>query len=503
MNDDQKNPDNPVEELSNPVDQQSVQPPQETQPPTTVDTSPESADTTTLPQPTSPVTSHKSNKRLLIIAAVVVVVAAIGITVLWALTAPRDDSEQPVSEAGITIANIGVAPTVIDGTVEYKSGNADWAPLTSEIDLKPDDEIRTRSDGRVVLTLDDGSAIRANHNTQLTLSRLTTDFVRINQTSGEIYARVVESDRSFIVSSEAASYRALGTAFKTIMSDTTAGVEVYQSKVSVTTNEQEVSEGKQYYVKSSNSDVAQKVTDIPRDQLQKDEFLRWNLEKDKAASEFKDKLGYFKTLEESSANQSQPAPQPVQQPTASSGIVLSAQRTDTGVKLTWSVYGISAPKGFKIARGSSPNPSYGSQDAAYVSDAGARSYTWKLKDGKVHHFRVCVYTGNSCTNYSNNVSVEAPLYVAPNPTGSLQLSLAGGKSVSWTIDGSAPYGLKLVWSTSENPVYPGSTSAAYGGKNGTASVSGSPGQQIYVRICMVTAEKSCTNYSNQVVVTIP
>lgn len=87
------------------------------------------------------------------------------------------------------------------------------------------------------------------------------------------------------------------------------------------------------------------------------------------------------------------------------------------------------------------------------------------------------------------------------PTGSLALQATGGTGVSWTLDGVATAGLKLVWSPSSGPVYPGSSAKYFEGKSGSTSLEVDPGTY-YVRICMYYDGK-CVNYSNEVTVTKP
>jgi cytoskeletal protein RodZ len=93
--------------------------------------------------------------------------------------------------------------------------------------------------------------------------------------------------------------------------------------------------------------------------------------------------------------------------------------------------------------------------------------------------------------------------IAPTqPTGTLNLISAGGKNVGWTLDGNALYGLKLVWSATSGPAYPGSNAKYYpAGSTTSASVDAEAGSY-YVRVCMYY-EGKCLNYSNEIYITIP
>lgn len=195
--------------------------------------------------------------------------------------------------------------------------------------------------------------------------------------------------------------------------------------------------------------------------------------------------------------------------TASSQLSLSGYAYDSGIKLTWSLNG-TAPKGFKVVKGLSPNPSYGKDEAIYVSGSSERAYAWKITDGKTYHFRICIYNSDGCTAYSNNITVTAPKKQESNtgalPSGTLALMHNGANNFSWTLNGSAPYGYKLVWATGSQPVYPGSDYQYYSSKDTkSGTITTLPGTY-NVRVCMYntsgTGDK-CLNYSNQITVTIP
>jgi hypothetical protein len=439
---------------------------------------------------------HKQKK--IIIAAVVSVLLLGGI--LWFLLSKDGPTSQTTQDSSQAVTLLGTAVALIDGDAEMSSDSMEWAPLTQDSTVAEGSSIRTSASGRVVINLDDGSAVRINNGSTVTFTSLAANDVKIANENGEVYTRVVESDRAFNVTVGDESYTALGTAYKTVNRDSIRGVEVYQSEVSVKTAGQKISEGKRYYQANPTPELDKQISDIPVDQLQKDTFLQWNLDQDKKSDEFKDKLGYFTTLEKTPAPA---AATPAPSPTA--GIVLSGSKTEKGVSLSWKVTGLAVSKGFKVVKGTATNPTLGKQDATFV-DASVRSMTWKLSDGKTYHFRVCIYNSDgSCTNYSNNIVVTAPSYSTSSsePTGSLTLSHVAGSTVSWTLNGSAPYGLKLVWSTSPGPAYPGANVKFYDGEsNSSATFQGDSGQKYYIRVCMFY-ESTCKNYSNEIEVTLP
>jgi uncharacterized protein YgiM (DUF1202 family) len=93
---------------------------------------------------------------------------------------------------------------------------------------------------------------------------------------------------------------------------------------------------------------------------------------------------------------------------ASNGtITLSANMTDNGVNLSWSLAGMESNLGFKVIWSTDANPVYPGSDYHYLSDDDSRSDTVSgLESGSTYHFRVCEYLGGKCGVYSNDVEVS-------------------------------------------------------------------------------------------------
>lgn len=406
-----------------------------------------------------------------------------------------DSSEKSQTET-VPVKNLmGAEFSIVDGLVQISPDNKAWVDAAAGDQVAEGSYIRSLADGRAVIALDDGSAIRINNDSIVRVADLDVTNIVVDNESGEVYTRLVESERQFSVIVDDETFVSLGTAYKTINTAEKQGVEVYESKVKLTKNDLEVSEGKYFYTKSSDAGQEKKLSDIPVDQVKQDVFLAWNYEQDKNDAEFKDKLGYLTKIDE----QAPAEPEPVQQATPA-GIYLKGVQYDKGVKLTWSVTGLSASYGFKVVKGLSANPTYG-KDSAEFSKAGSSSLYWQIKDGKTYHFRVCVYTGEGCTNYSNDVTVTAPVYADPEPSGTLSLVHKGGSEFKWLLDGSAPNGYKLVWSVESAPTYPEDNARFYGADAYSGAIETDPGTY-HVRVCMYQSG-SCVNYSNELEVTIP
>ena len=309
------------------------------------------------------------------------------------------------------------------------------------------------------------------------------------------------SERQFSVKIGDESYQAMGTAYLTINDPTTKGVETYESTVKLKQADVEVSEGNYYYSEFTDPNKVAVLADISPDAAKLDTFLSWNYQQDKNSNEFKNKLGYLKTVYEPT-----PTPTPTaEQVTTPSIITLNGTAYDSGVRLSWELSNLSAPNGFKLVKSLSANPSYPGDSAVYLK-TDVRTYDLSIKDGKTYHFRVCIYTGSGCSTYSNDIAVTAPLVSYPSPTGDATLSNTSEANFEWSLTGNSPNGFKLVWSTSENPTYPPSGGSAqyYSSESRSGSITGTAGTKYFVKLCLYKpdADNRCPIYSNQLEVTL-
>ena len=448
--------------------------------------------------------NHKSFKKVLIGAAIVLLLAIVGAGALWMT---HDD---PVSEQESEIVYYqGSAVTAVEGEAEYNSGG-EWMAVEQGTQLEEGSSLRTLSGSRAILTLDEGSAIRLDNETTITITKLTADEVVIENVKGQVYTRVVPSEtRVFVVTVGEQDYQAVGTAYKTVNYEEEKGVEVYHSKVDVK-EKTEVSEGETYFTTTKDEAKKEKVAKLNLEDLEGDDFLSWNKAKDEAEAEFADKLGFIKDLgKEEEKEEEEPAPAPTN-PSTPIGITLSGSKGSEGINLSWSVNGVSITEGYKVVYDIKDNtPSYGENSAAYQSPEKT-STVLSVVDGNTYYIRICAYRGSGgCDSYSNTIQVTAPLKAIE--AGSVTASLAS-PVISWTFTGTAPWGFKVVWNTSGSPTYPAS-----GDNAGSRLVSGTslnlddkitakdeyPSGTYKVRVCKYNKNLSanpnqCVDYSNEV-----
>lgn len=399
-----------------------------------------------------------------------------------------------VSEQGVAH---GASVSFVEGVVEYQDLAGDWHRVETGDNLEEGNAVETFGSSRAIISLDDGSAVRLNNDTKITLASLDPNNIEIINEAGEVYTRVVELDRIFTVTAGEVVYESLGTAYKTTYKDSKNGVDVYEKSVKVKYADKEVvvDQDKKYYVKDDETpDNAEKVLDISTEEKAGDEFYKWNSEKDVEWSE--------KQTEET--------------PEVAGEITLYGSVTENGVEFSWDTMDLDASKGFKVVKSTEMDPEYPGSDYVYLDDPEVRSYTWELMDGETYYFRVCQYLGGDCGVYSNNVKLTVPEKVEEEEkeeetkteettTTSEYISISSsGSKISWSTNFTSTKGYKLVWSKNTYPTYPTRSGDKYQYYSSSSTRSGSVSAfdgtgTYYVRVCEYLSG-SCGVYSNQITV---
>ncbi|MBI5071636.1 FecR domain-containing protein [Candidatus Falkowbacteria bacterium] len=180
-----------------------------------------------------------------------------------------------------------------------------------------------------------------------------------------------------------------------------------------------------------------------------------------------------------------------------------------GINLSWSLSGITAPKGFKLVKSLTAYPTYPGDSAIYLNP-DTKSYLWQVNDGKVWHFRICIYEGGACGTYSNDLKLTAKSNGAASGEVYGTLALTGwiktGRMItlSWALSGNSPYGYKLVKSLEPNPVYPGNEYVYLSSPDMKGSYTWDvvdPGTY-HFRVCAYNGGGGCVFYSNDYSVTV-
>lgn len=455
----------------------------------------------------------------------IVILLAVG---AWLGSLIGDTSENlPIADNSNTVVSqqaIGASVAYIEGAVEYRQQNGDWTRMNAGQELREGDQVETLEGGKVIINLDDGSVLRLNSNSHVSLTSMDPNRIEITNESGDVYSRVAALDRVFQVHAGGVVYESLGTAYRTKNTQKEKGVEVYHSKVKVVDGSDDavvVDEGQMFFVTHEDSALEKAIADIPEEKLAKDDFITWNKEQD--ATSFKAELGVFEDKEvdeneedsikneEGSIEKDDVVSAPAQEKTVQAGIVLTYIKSG---KVSWTNSGV-AENGYKVVWSKNANPVYPTRagdKAQYYSDPDTQyGYVSKFDGAGMYYIRVCEYTGDGCVNYSNQVTatfladeVEKKEDSASSSLDVKAISLlVDGQYVKWSVNGEASHGFKVTWSKNPNPTYParsGDTavyiSKATASKQYIKPFDGSG--TYYVRVCAYNGNGACSIYSNQV-----
>lgn len=462
----------------------------------------EAATTSSAPASMPPVQPKQAwfkQKKIIIAVATVLVAVLVGAYFIFFADSSNDEVETSVdtSEQQV-IKRFGVAPGLVEGVVEYSEDGMSWSVMDDAMTLEEGMSIKTGGDGRVVLLVDDGSAVRLSYSSEVLLKSLDTSDVVIEQKSGEVYSRVVASEkRKYSVVVEEEIYEAKGTAYRTTNKETVKGVEVFHSSVEAAEKNALVSEGNAYFTKADVPEKENVITALDLEALKLDAFIAWNAEQDKKESEFADKLGVLADIDKIPEKPVTPvAPKPS---SSTTGISLKGVQSEFSAVFSWTSGSVDVSNGFKlVASTKSKTPTYPENSVAYIS-AGKTSYTHFVGDGGTYYYRLCAYRDGTCDSYSNMVTVTTKKKEKPPiEAGALTLSISGN-TLSWTVGGTAPNGFKIAMNTTGNPTYPEHSKKYVSDTSASVPNDGLVSGTTYsIRVCKYTYEGACQDYSNEV-----
>lgn len=430
---------------------------------------------------------------------------AFALGAIWYFT--RSEAEAPVmASSQLKISLLGAELSMVDGVVQTSIDNKTWQDGRLGDQISEGQYVRAKEYSRATIKLGDGSVLRIDNNSVAKVDILEDKTIAVTNLAGNVYTRLVESDREMSVNVADESYVSTNAAYVTRNGKDVKGAEVYGGKIKLTKSELAVPEGMYYYTETKDTNSRNKVSNIPFEKISLDKFLIWNYELDKQTEEFKKSMGFMANIDSILARQAQAEAQKKDQDAGTSdNIKLKASTYDAGINLSWTLMNMKAPKGYRVVKGTNINPVNGAGESTSISDPNITTYNWGIKDGKTYHFRVCVVDENGCEAYSNDVEVVAPNNSLPEPKGSLELVYAKGTTFNWKLssDGIAPYGYKLVWSKVANQPYSEikDTSKFYNASLNSGSIDATAGSY-FVRVCMYKAD-DCVNFSNEISVIVP
>lgn len=389
-----------------------------------------------------------------------------------------------------------------EGTVELQKAPGIWEDIKKGADIKEGDVLKTGYKSRVVIVLDDGSAVRLDQGTEVAFSTLSGEVIMLDQKNGRVYHRVNPGRLVYNVRSFNTVATALGTSFSVASDAKTESTEVavFESKVAVTTGDQqtaktEVEKGEVATVSKENE---VKLADLTTAQT-KGEFIAWN-----------------QTLDQQPAPTSKlttpPEPTKISVPThvpaasTDSELSVAAEARPGGAIVEWTG---DSPNGFKVCYSESVNPTYPGSNCTFKNATERRHEINGLSGGKTYHVRVGIYGWDGKVNtYSDDVTVT-PTSTSSSSESNASLSLtvtsndSGKVNMSWTLNGSEANGFKTVWAEHENPVYPDDHWHYLGTSSRGDEFTELPsGQILHFRVGIYGFDGKVTTYSNNVTVTV-
>lgn len=378
------------------------------------------------------------------------------------------------------IGNISAAVTFIEGDAEYKKADAGWKDLEEGMTLSEGDSVRTFTDARAVLTLDNGSAVRLDANSEIAFTDMDPNHILISQESGYSYHRVITSDTStHTVANGEVQARALGTAYSFDLTGEDCLVKVYESKVelSVGDSKEEIDTLYKGHCDEEKEEIV--VEPLEEKEYTKDEFVTWNQENDKNEGyESPDKTPPVVTITSPKNGLK----------TEDGSVLITGKVTDAD----------SGPRKITIN-----GKVFRSSDGEFGFDPETGTFKVKLAipvgktvlkvTGYDYYWN---YSTSSVTVTRTEPVVEEPVVKNYFYINGISSPASGKIALSWYMSGySAPKGFKVVWAEHSSPTYPGSSykyvSNPY---QRELSFGGVPAGTYYVKVCVYTGG-GCSYYT--------
>ncbi len=444
---------------------------------------------------------RKTGRNTKLAASLVAVLVIVG---AWAIVFHQDKNVENLaksetsdtSDATAATIEVPVTLTYLTGVVEVRDERGEWSKAEKDASIKTGMGLRTTgASSRAIATLDDGTAIRLDANTQIGFESLTETQISIEQDSGYVYNRIANSSqRKYEIITENAQFESAGTAFLTIASGDEEAVEVFHNSVNETTMNKIVREGKRLVAESAiNSAQEGKVVDLDIEKIKDNDFINWNRSLDSQDENFKTSLGFLKDFDGPKIDIAEPVSGTTIEVASDSpqGTVSIKGKTESKAKLTVQS---------KSTSGSSPI------DVAVQGDGSFDTGVLSSPTGSsIFEFIAKDETGNITTI---NVTYTFKKPVATQQQGiALTVSEDKGKAVlQWGLVGmTTPDGVKVLYKEgTEELTYKDDAQSDVVSGGATTTISGLSKDKTYsFQICRYSEDAdTCDIFSNTVTITI-
>ena len=182
---------------------------------------------------------------------------------------------------------------IIEGKVSWRaSTDGDWSTGAINLPLRQGAQVWTDEHSRTEIEFDDGSRLRMDSNTLLTLQTLYSDtqgeFTEITVNDGRVFLRLQTQYSVYQVDTPLGSVKAAGPARFRVGVGETLQVAVRQGVVTVEGSKQQVKMHDGDYLELRSEDSSYALTPLPKD----DSFDSWNEARDRAVDGLSKQPGY-------------------------------------------------------------------------------------------------------------------------------------------------------------------------------------------------------------------
>ncbi len=378
-----------------------------------------------------------------------------------------------------SLSSLSISVTTTEGATEYRLDDDDpWERVQQGMSFGQGAQLRALDGSRTSLTFADGSAVRLNGSSAVTLSKLARRDIVVQATKGDIYIRVAASDkRTFQVRAGNNTYQSSGGAFRVYTTEDRQGTEVYSGRVSMQSGTSDhavtIQQGERYFTLNAHRpELAGRVSKLVQAELSGDDFLVWNSDLDYGA--FSRDMGVLFDLEPPKLDISAPINGTTTE--APSIAIQGTTEKDAQVRIN---------------------------EQEIANNNGHFTTTVDLREGTNSiTVRATDKAGNTMVR-TLSIIRQPPL---PTPVFTLSGTANGnGIDFSWVISGIAlGQDFKLIASADPEPIYQARNTQAVSIDSSASTYTWQiqDSQTRHFRLCIFDG-LSCTAYSNDILITAP
>jgi len=355
--------------------------------------------------------------------------------------------------ANVLLVNL----SIVNGTVSADINNQGYKNISKNTILHQGDKVKTGLSGRAVLTLENGSIVRMNSNTEIILENLAVDNIYLKQLSGRTY-HSFKKQGEYKIESLNVRVTALGTKFEFITNLDRQFLAVldFSNKLLVEISDKDgllVGSRLQANEKAlidlqADKNNLLKLEEFDSESLASEEWYKWNFDMDNnmgkiTQPEDEDDEPDFSVTDES--------------------LELAAEAKEDSISLSWSVFNQPNFESYQIIK-SETDQNLKYPETEVIKSSFSKSYNSyvdnDVEEAIKYYYRVCIIKVDDmivCGNVSSaEIAKEEPDSIPPvTPNLSASISVKG-VSLTWPINNEEDFKEYRVVKSLTNPlpVYP-------------------------------------------------